>query len=47
MNVLLVVGVHGLLERDAELLTYRLELLEVLLVLALVLDFELDACCSD
>lgn len=41
---LLVLWVHGLLERDAELLTYRLELLEVLLVLALVLDLELDAC---
>jgi hypothetical protein len=42
---LLLIGVHGLLQRDAELLAYRLELLEVLCVLALVLDLELDTCC--
>lgn len=40
---LLLVGVHGLLERNAELLTDGLEFLEVLLVLVLVLDLELDA----
>lgn len=40
---LLLLRIHGLLQRDAELLTYRLELLEVLLVLVLVLDLELDA----
>jgi hypothetical protein len=37
------VGVHGFLEWDAQLFTYRLEFLEVFLVLALVLDFEFDA----
>jgi hypothetical protein len=42
---LLLIREHGLLQRDAELLTYRLELLEVLCVLALVLDLELDTCC--
>ena len=36
-------GVHLLLEHDAELLAQGLELLEVLLVLALVLDLGLDA----
>lgn len=41
---LLLLRVHGFLERNAELLAQRLELLEVLLVLALVLDLELDAC---
>ena len=41
---LLLIGVHGFLQRDAELLTQRLKLLEVLCVLALVLDLELDAC---
>jgi hypothetical protein len=40
---LLLLGVHGLLQRDAELLTYGLKLLEVLLVLGLVLDLEFDA----
>ena len=35
--------VHDLLEIDAQLLPYRLELLEVLVVLALALDFCLDA----
>lgn len=39
-----LLGEHGLLERDAELLADGLELLEVLLVLALVLDLVLDAC---
>lgn len=37
-----LLGVHGLLERDAEFLAYRLKLLEVFLVLALVFDLELD-----
>lgn len=41
-----VVGVHGLLKRDTEFLAYRLELLEVLLVLVLVLDLEFDTCCE-
>jgi hypothetical protein len=35
--------VHGLLEGDTELLAYRLELLEILFVLALVLDLVFDA----
>lgn len=39
---LLLLGVHGLLQRDTKLLAYGLELLEVFLVLALVLDLELD-----
>lgn len=39
---LLLIGVHGLLKRNAELLTDGLELLEVLLVLVLVLNLELD-----
>jgi hypothetical protein len=39
---LLLVGVHGLLEGNAELLADRLELLKVLLVLVLVLNLELD-----
>ena len=39
---LLLIGVHGLLEGNAELLADRLELLEVLLVLVLVLNLELD-----
>jgi len=38
-----VLRVHDLLEIDAQLLPYRLELLEVLVVLALALDFCLDA----
>jgi hypothetical protein len=42
VNCLFLFGVHGLLEGDAELLAYGLELLEVLLVLALVLDLEFD-----
>jgi hypothetical protein len=41
---LLLIGVHGLLEGDTELLTYGLELLEVLCVLTLVLDLEFDTC---
>lgn len=41
---LLLIRVHGLLERDTELLAQRLELLKVLCVLTLVLDLELDAC---
>jgi hypothetical protein len=41
---LLLVGVHDLLQWNAEFLAERLELLEVLCVLALVLDLELDAC---
>lgn len=36
-------GVHGLLKRDAELLAYWLQLLQVLVVLSLVLDLVLDA----
>jgi hypothetical protein len=39
---LLLIGVHGLLEGNAELLTNGLELLEVFLVLVLVLNLELD-----
>lgn len=35
--------IKGLLERDTKLLAYRLEFLDVLFVLALVLDFVLDA----
>ena len=41
---LLLIGVQGLLEGNAELLTYGLELLKVLCVLTLVLDLELDTC---
>jgi len=37
-------GVEVLLKGDAELLAQGLELVEVLLVLALVLDLGLDAC---
>jgi hypothetical protein len=37
-------GVHGLSELDAELFPDALELSEVLVVLALVLDLCLDAC---
>ena len=40
---LLLVGVHGLLQWNAKLLAYRLELLEVFVILALVLNLELDA----
>lgn len=40
------VGIEILLEADAELLPQRLQLLEVLLVLALVLDLGLDTCVS-
>lgn len=39
-----LLGVEVLLEQDAELLAEGLELLEVLLVLALVLDLGFDAC---
>jgi hypothetical protein len=42
MTTLLLVGVQGLLQWDAELLTQRLKLLEILCVLPLVLDLELD-----
>lgn len=44
LNLVLLLGVDVLLERDAELFPQGLELLEVLLVLALVLDLGLDAC---
>lgn len=37
-------GIHGLLEADAELLAYGLELLEVFFVLRLVLDLHLNTC---
>lgn len=37
-------GVHGLLEADAELFPYWRQLLEVFFVLALVFYFHLDAC---
>jgi hypothetical protein len=40
---LFLIRVQRLLERDAEFLTQRLKLLEVLCVLALVLDLEFDA----
>jgi hypothetical protein len=43
-NLVGLLGIHVLLEHDAELLAQRLELSEVLLVLALVLDLGLDAC---
>lgn len=36
-------GVHGLLELNAELFSERFELVDVLVVLALVLDLGLDA----
>lgn len=39
-----LLGVQVLLERDAELLAQGLELLQILGVLALVLDLGLDAC---
>lgn len=42
----LLLGVQVLLEQDAELLAQGLELREVLLVLLLVLDLGLDACCD-
>lgn len=42
----LLLGVQVLLEQDAELLAQRLELGQVLLVLLLVLDLGLDACCD-
>jgi hypothetical protein len=38
--------VHGLLEADAKLFPQRLQLLQILLVLAVVLDLRLDACSS-
>lgn len=38
------IRVHGLLEGNAELFAYALELLEVFFVLALVLDLVFDAC---
>lgn len=41
---LCVLGVQLLLEDDAELFPQGLQLLQVLLVLALVLDLGLDAC---
>jgi hypothetical protein len=41
---LVKVGVEVVLESDAELLTYRLKLTEVLLVLLVVLDLDLDGC---
>jgi hypothetical protein len=43
-NLVGLLGIHVLLEHDAELLAQRLELSQVLLVLALVLDLGLDAC---
>lgn len=42
--VLLDLRVEVLLQQDAKLLTERLQLLEVLLVLFLVLNLRLDAC---
>jgi hypothetical protein len=42
MAILLLVGVHDLLQWNAKLLAQRLELLEVLCVLPLVFDLELD-----
>jgi hypothetical protein len=44
VTILLLVGVHGFLERDAEFLAHSGELLEIFGILSLVLDFELDAC---
>lgn len=44
MRLLLAGRVKVLLERDAQLLPQRLQLLQVLLVLALVLNLGLDAC---
>ena len=41
---LLLLGVQVLLKDDSELLAERLELVEVLLVLALVLNLGLDSC---
>ena len=41
---LLLVGVHSLFERNAELLADGLKLLQVLLVLSLVLNLELNTC---
>jgi hypothetical protein len=43
-GVLGLLRVQFLLEHDAELLTQGLQLVQVLLVLALVLDLGLDAC---
>lgn len=40
---LLLVGVQCLLQRNTELLAYRLELLKVFCVLTLVLNLEFDA----
>lgn len=37
-------GIKGLFQRNAELFTYRLEFLEVFLVLSLVLDLIFDTC---
>lgn len=44
LMVLLGLGVQILLQRDAKLLAERLELVEVLLVLFLVLNLGLDSC---
>jgi hypothetical protein len=44
VHLFLLLRVHGLLQRNTELRTYRLELLEVFCVLALVLDLELNTC---
>jgi hypothetical protein len=41
------VGVHTLLQIDAQLFSYWLELFHVLVVLALVLYFCFDACVID
>lgn len=43
-DLLLLFGEQLLLQEDAELLAHGFELLQVLLVLALVLDLGLDAC---
>lgn len=43
-NYLFLLGEKVLLQRNAELLTEGLELLEVLLVLALGVNLGLDAC---
>lgn len=43
-NLVLLLGVQVLLQRDAELISQRLELSEILVVLALALDLGLDTC---
>lgn len=43
VGCLFLFGVHGFLQRNAQFFTYRLELMEVFFVLALVLDLVFDA----